>query len=114
MDRMIACCGISCNECPALLATRNRDDEAREKISKEWSKAYGADLKPDDINCKGCLSATEPQFQYCKVCEIRKCAREKEILNCAYCDDYACEKLEKFFKMAPEAKITLDVIHEEL
>jgi hypothetical protein len=32
---------------------------------------------------------------------------EKGLKNCAYCDDYVCEKLTMFFEMAPEAKTTL-------
>ena len=49
-------------------------------------------------------------FCYCHVCEIRKCGQEKQIKNCAYCADYACEKLEKFFTMAPAAKANLEDI----
>ena len=53
-------------------------------------------------------------FSHCKVCEIRKCGREKEVKNCAYCDVYVCEKLTKFFDMAPDAKITLSEIRKNL
>lgn len=114
MERMISCCGVSCNACPALIATRNRDNDLRAKTAEEWSKAYNAEIKPEDIYCKGCLSTIEPLFSHCKVCEIRKCAHEKGHLNCAYCPDYACEKLTEFFKIAPEAKTTLDVVREGL
>jgi hypothetical protein len=34
--------------------------------------------------------------------------------NCAYCDDYPCEELNKFHKMATEAKATLEKIRESL
>jgi hypothetical protein len=49
-------------------------------------------------------------FQYCTVCEIRKCGQEKKVKNCAYCADCACEKLEKLFTMAPVAKANLEAI----
>jgi hypothetical protein len=49
-------------------------------------------------------------FNYCDVCEIRKCGQEKQVKNCAYCADYSCEKLDKFFDMAPGAKATLEEI----
>jgi hypothetical protein len=35
---------------------------------------------------------------------------ERGAVNCAHCDDYACEKLEGFFGMAPNARVTLDGI----
>jgi hypothetical protein len=38
----------------------------------------------------------------------------KGLKNCAYCDDYVCEKLTRFFEMAPEAKTTLAEIKKNL
>jgi len=108
MDKMIAFCGIVCTECPAFLATQKDDDNERRKVAELWSKEFKAEIKPEDINCDGCLLENGRLFGHCKVCEIRKCAQEKDVKNCAYCDDYTCEKLSKFFEMAPEAKITLN------
>jgi hypothetical protein len=53
-------------------------------------------------------------FQHCTVCEIRKCGMDQEVVNCAHCDEYACDKLTKFFEMVPDAKKTLDEIRQEL
>jgi hypothetical protein len=39
---------------------------------------------------------------------------ERKVKNCAYCDEYACEKLKEFFKMAPSAKKSLDKIRKSL
>jgi hypothetical protein len=38
-----------------------------------------------------------------------KIAKEgrRRVANCAHCDDYACQKLEGFFDIVPEAKTTL-------
>ena len=115
MDKMIAFCGLTCTECPAFIATQKDDDEERKKVAELWSKEFNSDIKPEDINCDGCLTEESDRlFSHCKVCEIRKCGREKEIENCAYCDDYACEKLTKFFDMAPEAKTSLAEIRKNL
>lgn len=110
MSDMLSFCGLACSECGAFLATREDDDEKRGEVAALWSKLYGADIKPEDINCYGCLSEGEIVFSYCKVCEIRKCGTEKGLENCAHCEDYACEKLAKFFEMVPEAKKRLDKI----
>lgn len=55
MERLIAYCGLVCNECPAYLATQADDDSERTKIAAEWSEAFGSDFKKEDINCDGCL-----------------------------------------------------------
>ena len=110
MSEMIAFCGILCHECGAFQATKNNDDQKRAEVAKLWSKEFNSDIKPEDIYCDGCLSDGGYLFNYCKVCEIRKCGGEKRVVNCAYCDDYACEKLEKFLQMVPQAKKKLDQI----
>lgn len=114
MEKMIAFCGITCTECPAFLATKKDDDNERRKVAEEWSKEFNAQFKPEDINCDGCLSENGPLFSYCRACEIRKCGQERSVKNCAYCNDYACEKLSKFFDMASAAKTTLEEIRKIL
>lgn len=112
MNKIIAFCGITCTECPAFLATQKDDDNKRKKVAELWSKQFNIDIKPEDINCHGCLSEIGRIFNYCKICEIRKCAQERGVKNCAYCDDYACEKLSNFFNGMPEAKITLEEVRK--
>jgi len=114
MEKLISVCGLICSECPAFIATQKNDDEERRKVAEMWSKDYKADLKPEDINCRGCIIDTDKLFNYCKVCEIRRCGKEKKVKNCAYCDDYTCEKLTEFFKMAPQAKTNLDEVRKNL
>jgi hypothetical protein len=114
MDEMIAFCGLNCKKCGAFLATRDNDDQKRAKVAQLWSKEFKTDINPEDINCVGCLSEGENLFNYAKVCEIRKCGKEKGVVNCAYCHDFVCEKLEKFFKMAPSAKKRLKQIRAKL
>lgn len=113
MTKIIGFCGLTCSECPAYKATQKDDDNERKKVAEMWSKEYDTNLKPEDINCDGCLNG-ERVFNYCNTCEIRKCGKEKDVVNCAYCGDYACKKLNKFFKMAPDAKTTLDEIKKDL
>jgi len=114
MEKIVAYCGIPCSECPAFIATKSDDDEARAKVAKDWSKEFESNIKPEDINCDGCLTDGDRVFNHCNVCEIRQCARGKQIENCAYCDEYACEKLNSFFEMVPNIKQILDEIRENL
>lgn len=114
MAKMIAYCGVSCSECPAYLAYANDDDELRAKTASQWSKMFEARFKPQDINCVGCLETTGPQIGNCTRCEIRRCAMDHNLVNCAYCPDYPCQKLTEFFEMYPSPKATLDQIRANL
>ncbi len=112
MKSMIAFCGIECGECKALIATQKNDPEMRKAIATEWSKEFGHEIKPEDINCVGCLILDGPHINYCNICEIRKCGTQKNVQNCAYCIEYKCGKLEKFHENAPKAKDRLDQIRK--
>lgn len=112
MNQMIAICGLFCDQCEAFIATLNDDDKIRAELARLWSKRNHHGIEPADINCLGCLSDSDCLYDRCKGCEIRKCAREKNIPNCAYCDNYACEKLEDFLRANPDAREHLDEIRD--
>ena len=108
MERIMAFCGLTCQDCGAFVATQNDDDAKRVEVSQEWSRLFKVEVKPEDINCDGCLTDEGRLFSYCKVCEIRRCAKEQGLLSCAHCDSYPCQKLDFIFKTTPEAKERLD------
>jgi hypothetical protein len=114
MEKMVAYCGITCTDCGAFIATQNDDDAKRREVAEQWTKQFNVDINPQDINCDGCLTKTGRIVNYCNICEIRKCGVERGVVNCAYCDDYACDKLEKFFQMAPMFRAVLDEIRKGL
>ncbi len=110
MEKMIAYCGLVCSDCPAFIATQKDDDEERRKVAELWSKQFGKEFRVEDINCDGCLTEGPRVIGYCNVCEIRKCGQKKNVKNCAYCEEYACERLSEFFAAVPNAKENLDTI----
>lgn len=114
MKEMIAFCGLGCHECAAFLATKENDDQKRAMVAQEWSRLFKVEIKPEDINCEGCQSIGGRVFNYCNVCEIRKCGKEKSFKNCGYCGDYPCHKLDVIFSNAPDAKNRLDQINSSL
>jgi len=114
MDQMIAFCGLVCTECPAFRATLQDDDQLRADTAAQWSQQFKADIKPGDINCRGCLSDQGEKFSYCRVCAIRACGQERAVTNCAYCDDYGCDKLTGFWTLAPQAQQNLERIKAEI
>jgi hypothetical protein len=112
-EKMIAYCGITCSECPAFVATQKDDDQLRAETAKKWSEMFKASIRPEDINCDGCMADSQRLFSQVPVCEIRKCARSKDIKSCAYCGDYPCAKLTELFAFMPEAKATLEEIRKK-
>ncbi|MBW2062603.1 MAG: DUF3795 domain-containing protein [Deltaproteobacteria bacterium] len=115
MEKMIAFCGLICTECPAFIATQKDDDEGKAKLAASWSTEEQV-IKPEDINCDGCLSAGERVIKFCNACEVRRCGFEKNVENCAFCGEYACERLNRIYEFiqTPVAKATLEEIRKSL
>lgn len=103
MEEMIAYCGLECHKCDTFLATQNNDDEKRTAVVQRWFKYTSEVIKPEDVNCHGCFADDGHLFPYCQTCDIRECGMEKNVVNCAYCPEYSCEKLERFFHVVPES-----------
>jgi hypothetical protein len=124
MGKMIAYCGIDCGKCEAFIAKKENNNEIREKYAKELSERFDIEVLPETVNCDGCPSSGE-HMGYCSMCDIRSCCNDKGIENCALCDDYVCEKLEKVYTFMrdvigkirdneAEAKVTLDEIRKNM
>ncbi|MGQ9506509.1 MAG: DUF3795 domain-containing protein [Candidatus Bathycorpusculaceae bacterium] len=113
MSRIVGYCGIVCSDCPVLIVTQRNDDAERRHVAELFTRQYGREYKPEDINCDGCVSGSQRVFHYCNVCEIRKCGMEKKVENCDFCTAYPCEKLSKLFVEYSKAKETLEAIRRE-
>ena len=114
---MIAYCGLGCQTCAIYLAAREENKEERERMRTEIAQLcreqYGMAYEPEDItDCDGCRADEGRLFSACKGCAIRKCARQRGLESCAYCDEYVCERLEAFFATEPTAKTRLDEMRE--
>ena len=108
--KTLGVCGLDCAACPAFIARKTDDQALRVQTAAEWSKLYKTDLKPEDINCVGCLKAEGVHFGPCNECEIRKCGLARKVKNCALCPDYACERIGKFTVYVPPAKANLEEV----
>lgn len=118
MERLIAYCGLVCNECPAYVATQANDPAELERVAAMWREEFNApDITAESILCDGCILPGR-KSGYCAQCQIRPCAMARNVANCAHCDEYArpggCETLEGFLGFAPEARAVLEGIHAGL
>ena len=102
MNKMIACCGIDCNECDARNATVNNDDQLRKSTAEKWQKAFNAaGITAEMINCTGCMEEGV-KFAHCLDCEIRKCVIAKGYMRCNECPSLKeCEIVSFIFKSVP-------------
>ena len=87
-NKMIACCGLDCSHCDARVATLNNDNALREKTARLWCELNSTDaIKPEHINCLGCLSEGIKTYYCTDLCPIRKCCLAKGFSTCALCPD---------------------------
>ena len=108
---MIAYCGLDSSQCDAYIATIKDDLEKLKELGEEWSPSSES-FNSDEIRCYGCTQS-EDIFEWCKDCDVRSCAQEKELTNCGYCDDYLCDKVSKPLEKNLEAEDRLDNIHDK-
>lgn len=115
IERILAYCGLVCNEdCPALRATRSNDESLLRETAKRWSSPdYVLDAK--DILCDGCTAKNQRLAEICSDCGVRACAEQREIANCALCQEYPCQQLEHLWEVLknPQARARLDQFQME-
>jgi hypothetical protein len=109
-QQMLVYCGIDCSGCPAYLATQANDIEKLTALASEW---FDGSTDYTIMLCDGCKSS-DRLMKWCCECPTRLCVRERGLENCAYCDDYGCEKLLKVFEMSADAKTNLERVRASL
>lgn len=108
---MLGYCGVSCTKCPCYQGTHNADIGLLEQTARLWSKG-GEALRAVDMICLGCAQ-DDPMYEYCRTCEIRRCARGKGVSLCAACPEYeGCEMLQSFLggQDVPHRKMWSDLL----
>ena len=111
-------CGVDCKLCDVFKATVDGDREARRRAHKLWTKTaqihWGMQtLDPATLNCRGCRREGDDIFKGCRLCPIRRCAKERSLSSCSLCEEWRdCELLSEVFADEPQAKDTLAKIEE--
>ena len=115
MDTMTAYCGLDCLVCEAYQATQANDQEAKQAVLEKWRVAFNApDMPLALVTCDGCTSSGR-LGGYCNDCPVRACATARDVVNCAYCDNFeTCEKLQTFIADVPDAGENLAAIRASL
>ena len=116
MSKIVAMCGLVCNDCIAFEATEKDDDELRRKVVEVWSTKDDP-LTIEDVDCDGC-TVGKTLHSFCAICDVRICGLERNIDNCAKCEDFSCDKLQKLWSgfrtvSAEKAKANLQKIRKD-
>lgn len=116
MTPMIAFCGLDCSKCEAYLATQANDEAEKERIAAQWRQQFSApSITAAYVTCDGCTDLQGHAGGHCLECDIRACALERGVANCAHCTGYeGCDRLARFLGEVPAAKATLDEIRRGL
>jgi len=110
VEKLIACCGLICTECPAYIATKANDEAKIAEIAANWAKEYNIEVATDKVWCDGCTEDGR-KCGHCYECEIRACAMAAKKENCGMCDELeTCTKIGHFMSLAPQVKSVLDKI----
>ena len=111
MKNRIGYCGLDCEKCDAYIATITDDQALRERTAALWAGLNNAPILSKHINCDGCReNGTKTTF--CEhLCEIRRCAKEKNIPTCINCADFSpCRIIKGFIENNPSAFDNLKAI----
>jgi hypothetical protein len=116
-------CGLNCGACDVMIAYKTGNKSAfasfwTEPNLEAFLKSKGVNFEKNDLKlqCHGCKS--DDVFIYCKSCEIRECAINKNVEHCSDCDEYPCEifsnwkKLQVFLPHIKSQQGNLDAINE--
>lgn len=111
--QLLAYCGLDCSQCPAYIATQANDLARLTSLAAEW---FDGSTDYTMILCDGCKPNGRDAriMKWCSECPTRSCAMERELENCAYCQDYGCQKLLMVFEQSQQAKENLDRIRAML
>ncbi|HDM10047.1 MAG: DUF3795 domain-containing protein [Deltaproteobacteria bacterium] len=95
-------CGLYCGVCAILIADRDNNDKFKERLVNLYRGGIpgkgtlpgSESLTIEDIKCSGCMS--DNIFKYCKICEIKRCTKQRGYVTCHQCDEWPCEYIENF------------------
>ena len=91
MEPILTRCGYRCDLCLAYRPNVAATPSNQQKLSEGWHQYFGFQISPNHVICDGCMSENPQLID--QACPVRPCVIEKGWANCAYCEQYVCEKL---------------------
>jgi len=94
---LAAPCGLYCGNCSIFRAYFDRNHEKITEVAKKYKCAV------EKIRCSGCR--TESKDCWSGDCEFKECTINKGIMFCNECDEFPCDKIQKFAESASDHSV---------
>ena len=107
--KLVTYCGLYCNLCSKRRRIPRQASALRASMANEGYEFWGQELPgfnefwgfltglcDPDKACPGCRQGGGPPF-----CGIRKCARQRGVEICAFCEEYPCKRVLEIAKGYP-------------
>jgi hypothetical protein len=91
MNQILTRCGYRCDLCLAYRSNVESSPSNPQVISDGWFRYFGFRIPPEEIICDGCMAENPRLID--KECPVRPCVIERELENCAHCEEFGCERL---------------------
>lgn len=107
--KVVTYCGLYCDLCGGRSRIPHRAQKLRDSMVEEGYESWGNEISgftpfwtflnnvcDPEKACPGCRQGGGPPF-----CSIRKCAQERKVDVCAFCQDYPCRKINELARGYP-------------
>jgi hypothetical protein len=91
---LVGVCGIYCGACLIYRAYKDNDQKLFHFLEEQG-------LSREQIRCEGCVSGDVSPT--CAQCQLRGCAKQKNITFCFECKDMPCNKIIEFAEKRSKA-----------
>ena len=107
--KLVTHCGLYCGLCAQLNRVPIQAQALRDSMDKEGYPFWGNEIPNFGTFWKFLCDLSEvKEHQNCRSgncgyppCQIRKCAQEKKIDFCPFCDEYPCDLISDFARVYP-------------
>lgn len=106
----VAYCGLNCRMCSLIATLPGLASRLHDTMQEDGWEYYGSEVFPEFQDFWKVLKGISKMDETCPACSggcgdpdcaIRKCAVDRELELCAYCQDFPCPKLTDFSRRYP-------------
>jgi len=110
--KLVSACGFYCGACNDYISYVTHNKELLEKVAVEINKQLNINISADQVGCLGCWGDIHNLWSSSLDCKIRHCAESKNIMICALCVEFPCERFDKQFNSKSQQRKNCDRIKE--